>query len=300
MSSGNLTADRRFAYARMLHESGDAVAAAEVIAQALELVPNWAEGRFALGEAHVAAGHVPAAISEYRIYLTLDPSDSMGAIARLALLQAAAPPPELPHAYVARLFDEYAPRFDRSLVDRLLYRAPQAIANALDELYPYRNFTRALDLGCGTGLAGAVLRSRVKWLEGVDLSPGMISYARQKTIYDHLAVGSLEAYLTARGSCFDLIVAADVFVYCGVLGPVFAAVRSRLAADGVFAFSLQRSDSGDFVLGSEQRFSHSRTYVSACAGEAGFSVVRLQDGVFRTEKSADVPGLLAILRPMRA
>jgi predicted TPR repeat methyltransferase len=35
-----------------------------------------------------------------------------------------------------------------------------------------------LDLGCGTGLAGAAFRPQVDWLVGVDLSPGMIAEAR--------------------------------------------------------------------------------------------------------------------------
>ncbi len=37
MSSGNLNADRRFAYAQSLREEGDLVAAADMLAQALEL-----------------------------------------------------------------------------------------------------------------------------------------------------------------------------------------------------------------------------------------------------------------------
>ena len=48
-------------------------------------------------------------------------------------------------------------------------------------------FGTMLDLGCGTGLAGEAFRPHVDWLEGVDLSPGMIAQARKKTIYDRLA-----------------------------------------------------------------------------------------------------------------
>ena len=38
---------------------------------------------------------------------------------------------------------------------------------------------------------------------------------------------------------FDLIVAADVLVYVGDLGPLFAIVETALTADGLFAFSVE-------------------------------------------------------------
>src|SRR3954464_4617401 len=100
MSSGNLTADRRFAYAESLRAAGDSAGAAEVIAQALELAPNWAEGHFALAEALAEAGRRDEATEAYREYLALDADDSMGAGARLALLGAQAAPSGLPPAYV--------------------------------------------------------------------------------------------------------------------------------------------------------------------------------------------------------
>jgi len=43
-SSGDVIADRRADYARMLAESGDPAAAAELMEQALELAPAWAAG----------------------------------------------------------------------------------------------------------------------------------------------------------------------------------------------------------------------------------------------------------------
>ncbi len=49
----------------------------------------------------------------------------------------------LPPAYVARLFDDYAPRFDRHLTQTLGYRGPELIVSALD-----------------SGGAGAPLRAR--------------------------------------------------------------------------------------------------------------------------------------------
>ncbi|MGZ3341913.1 MAG: tetratricopeptide repeat protein, partial [Reyranella sp.] len=136
MSSGNLTADRRFAYAESLRAAGDAAGAAEVIAQALELAPNWAEGHFALAETLAECGRKTDAVDAYRAYLELDADDSMGAGARLALLGVDAAPAALPQAYVARLFDQYAGRFDTALTEGLRYRAPLLLREAIVKAAP--------------------------------------------------------------------------------------------------------------------------------------------------------------------
>jgi predicted TPR repeat methyltransferase len=59
-------------------------------------------------------------------------------------------------------------------------------------------FGRALDLGCGTGLAGAAVRPFCDWLIGVDASPGMIAQARHKQIYNDLEVGEVAAFLSVQ------------------------------------------------------------------------------------------------------
>jgi predicted TPR repeat methyltransferase len=297
MSSGNLTADRRFEYGRMLREIGDPAGAADVIAQALELAPAWPEGHFALAEALAEANRKADAIAAYRAYLGLDPTDSMGAVIRLGLLDPAAVPTALPEAYVRRLFDDYAPRFDDALVERLAYRAPEALRAAVDGLFPGRAYKAMLDLGCGTGLAGAAFRPVTQWREGVDLSERMVTEAKRKAIYDHLAVGDMIAHLANADRRFDLIIAADVLVYLGALDGLFHAARQKIADDGIFAFTVQRTEAADFRLGQEHRYSHSRAYITACAKSAGFTVAALDDGAFRQEKGVDVPGLLAILRP---
>jgi len=292
MSSGNLDADRRFTYAQGLRQDGDHAAAADVFAQALELTPGWAEGHFALAEALADAGRREDAIDAYRTYLALDAADSMGAGARLHLLGAAGRPQILSGAYVRRLFDEYAARFDQALVGRLQYRAPQILRAALGE----RTFDRAFDLGCGTGLVGEAIRDICTWLGGVDLSPAMTQAAARKAIYDHLETADMLAALERIEPC-DLMIAGDVLVYCGDLVPVFTAVRAKLHPSGVFALTLQHSEGDDYVLGAEHRFSHTSEYVTRTALACGFTVDKVETAVCRQEKGVDVPGLLVVLSP---
>ena len=75
-----------------------------------------------------------------------------------------------------------------------------------------------LDLGCGTGLAGAAFRPLAARLDGVDLSPAMIEKARaQDTSMTISIVADLETALSAPGPAYDLILAADTLVYLGDL-----------------------------------------------------------------------------------
>ena len=56
--------------------------------------------------------------------------------------------------YVRRLFDQHAPEFDTALVERLDYRGPELLLDAVRTIagVPLR-LGSVLDLGCGTGLA---------------------------------------------------------------------------------------------------------------------------------------------------
>ena len=136
LASGDLIAERRFAYARAAAKEGDWSTAAELFEQALEPAPHWAAAWFALGEAREKLGALDAAAQAFRETLVADPTDAQGATARLALIGRGAAPAGLPQAYVARLFDDYAPRFDRHLTKNLGYRAPALIAEALSALAP--------------------------------------------------------------------------------------------------------------------------------------------------------------------
>jgi predicted TPR repeat methyltransferase len=215
-------------------------------------------------------------------------------MARLALMGQGDAPRALPQAYVARLFDDYAPRFDKHLTKNLGYRAPALIAEALSAVASGRRFASALDLGCGTGLMGEALRDRVDHLVGVDLSGAMIAKARERGLYDRLAVGDAAALMRERQGIFDLIVAADSLVYVGDLAPLFAAVGTTLTADGLFAFSVETYKGDGFKLEPTMRFAHSRSYIEATAREAGFVSLLIQSASTRREAGANAPGLICV------
>jgi predicted TPR repeat methyltransferase len=297
LACGDPIVDRRYAYARAAAGDGDWAAAADVLEQALERAPAWPPALFALGEAREKLGEREGAVSAFRACLAADPADAMGAAARLTLLGEGEPARDLPAAYVARLFDDYAPRFDRHLVDGLAYRGPARIAEAIESAAPGRRFTRALDLGCGTGLAGQALRASVARLEGIDLSPVMLAKARERAIYDALATADVVEHLKKFTTAFDLIVAADVLVYFGDLSPLFAAVAAALVPGGLFAFTLENfteTARDDYRLSATMRFAHARGYVEARAAAVGLAPLVLAAASTRREAGADAQGLVAV------
>lgn len=281
----------------MLKARGDLGDAVSLYREALALAPQWAEAHFALAEALEALSRHQEACAHYTNYLRFAETDILGAEIRLALLGGAPVPAVLPEPYVRTLFDQYADRFDEALVTGLEYRAPFLLRDAVDRVRPSPpGGERVLDLGCGTGLAGEAFRHRAAWLAGVDLSPGMIGMAARKAVYDDLREAEAIHALTRRTMRFDIVVAADVLVYMGDLAPLFGAVRAALLPDGLFAFSVQRTDADNFVLGRECRYSHRPDYIRQVALAAGLTVLALDSAVCRMEAGNAVPGLIGVLQ----
>ncbi|HTH97177.1 MAG TPA: methyltransferase domain-containing protein [Stellaceae bacterium] len=298
-SSGDLNADRRADYAEMLFADGDHAAAAELLLGALELTPQWAMGWFRLGEMQQAAGASDLAAQAWRVSLQLDPTDRQGAALYLQLIGKAPASDALPSAFVETLFDHYAGSFDESLVDKLGYRLPELLDQAIRTARPGR-FPLALDLGCGTGLMGQRLRPIAGRLEGYDISTGMLKRARAKGVYDFLGKADLQDFSYA-GPKAELVTVADVFIYVGALDGMVKTIAGLLAEDGLLAFSVERlSGSGDFVLLSSRRYAHSETYVREILAANGFSILSLETTVIRQDRREPVDGLVVVAGKVHA
>lgn len=301
-SSGDLIADRRLNYGQIFLREGDRAAAIELFEQAIDRAPAWPDAHFALGAARRDIGDRAGAAGAFRHCLRLDPDDGLGASLALAEIDAMATIDVAPPAYVKALFDAYAEDFDKALVERLSYSTPQTLAKAIRAARSVSGrWGRALDLGCGTGLAGEAILADVAWLEGVDLSGGMIEAAKAKGVYDQLETADILTALHRRETNYDLILAADVLIYFGDLSKPIEGVAARLTGGGLFAFSVEKGDGGDWAVQSSLRFAHGADYVVRTVKAAGLEIVSLEETVLRTDRGADVTGLLVVARkPARA
>jgi predicted TPR repeat methyltransferase len=300
LPSGNLIADRRFEWARDLAAKGDLAAAADLLTQALELAPLYASAWFALGEIREKLNDRDCAIAAFREAVQADPRDHHGATLHLIRL-GAQPAAAMPEFYVRALFDGYAPDFDRALTVGLGYRAPELLLRAMRAAHPGTpmKFDSALDLGCGTGLAGTAFRPFCDWLVGVDLSPAMLALARPKGIYDRLVESEILTLLADEAAAkarFHLILAADVFMYLDDLAPVLKAAAAVLTPSGSIAFSVETHDGDGVTLRDTLRYAHGTAHVRAALAAAGLTLVSFDSAATRTEKGSPVPGLIVVAR----
>ena len=304
LSSSVALADRRADYARMLAGNGEHAGAAELMEQALELAPEWPAGWFQLAGYREKSGDAPGAVIALRRVLLLDPGDMLGAGLRLGLLGAEPMPPQPPSRYVEALFDDYAGRFDASLVEALDYRVPRKLAALLTRIADRpAGFALAVDLGCGTGLVGRELRDRVDRLEGFDLSDNMLAKAGEKAIYDYLGRADL-SLPACRSGVFaenlppgraDLATAADVMIYLGDLENLFLLVSGLLAPGGLFAFSVEDSREAEgFALLPSMRYAHSAAYIEALIERHGFAPLDREYTTLRKDGAEMVTGILFV------
>lgn len=297
-SSGDLMADRRFEFARDLQLKGDLPAAADLIEQAIELAPNFTSAWFTLGEIRAQLGERDKAIAAFRKSREADPDDKHGAhlhLIRLGDEQLS----EMPKAYVQALFDQYAPRFEHVLVNDLGYRAPSLIFKAVVAARVAAKkpalFKRAIDLGCGTGLAAAAFAKQVDHFVGIDLSPGMIKQARATGLYAELEVADMIEGLRGKDDASaNLVVAADAFVYLSDLAPVLIEAQRVLASGGVLAFTLETHGGNGIVLGEGLRYAHSAPYARAAIAMDGLKLLTLEPASPRVENNEPVSGLVVV------
>jgi predicted TPR repeat methyltransferase len=218
----------------------------------------------------------------------------------LAALGRGPTPSSAPAAYVRALFDGYADDFETHLVGTLRYRAHEHVAQTalLGECVAQRGAASALDLGCGTGLCGALLRPHVQWLGGIDVSTSMVNAARRRGVYDVVTHSELVEHLQATPLRHDLVVCADTFIYLGDLSPAFAGVRRVLQDGGRFVFSVERADDSlAYTLTTQLRYGHSERYLRELAVAHGLILSSLRPVELRKEHGRAVGGLVVACHP---
>jgi predicted TPR repeat methyltransferase len=294
----------------------------------LALQPQHAEAWFRLGQLQQRQGRLDAALASLDRALAMTPglaaawtqrgsllkdmgrraeataaferAIELGADAELnrfflASLGAQPSPATAPPAYVQALFDDYADGFDEHLVDVLGYQAHRQLVTPLAGLQA-QAFASALDLGCGTGLCGPLLRPIVRRLTGLDLSQAMLDQAAARGVYDRLLKADLVDYLQSTTDHHDLVVSADVFIYVGELDAVFAGVARVLRPGGVFCFSVEQAeDDRPVALTAQLRYAHSLPYLQGLAQHHGMHMLRSAAEPIRQHRTQSIPGLYVYL-----
>ena len=294
MTSGDLAADRRFGHARDLQASGDLIAAADLLRQAIERAPDFASAWFALGHVSELLNQHGDAIAAFREAVRTDTSDRHGASLRLMRL-GAVPLAAMPQDYVATLFDQYADRFEQSLIGDLGYRGPAILFEAVKAVSDPMRFRRAIDLGCGTGLAARAFTEHVGEFIGLDLAPQMVAKARMTGLYASMIVADMIAGLRAQSDAsLDLVLAADAAVYLSDIRPLAIEAARVLTPNGVLALTVETHPGNGVILGRGLRYAHGAKHVCDALKSADLALQRLDDLSARNEDGVAVPGLVVV------
>jgi predicted TPR repeat methyltransferase len=180
--------------------------------------------------------------------------------------------------------------------DDLEYKGPERLFDGIKAALGERSGLRVLDLGCGSGFAGVVLKSISARLIGIDLSPDMIELARKRAIYDVLEVAEITDWLDRTSEHFDLISCCDCLIYFGDLKRITAAAAKRLKPGGIFALTTESGPAFPFRITDTGRYEHHPEHIREAAAAAGLSVTHLEQAFLRLEYGAEVTGAYAVLR----
>lgn len=203
-------------------------------------------------------------------------------------------PDQAPEDVTRGLFDRYASRFDSHLVGVLKYRLPKIFSARILELYPDRKLN-ILDLGCGTGLVGAALGPIEGYFVGVDLSLPMLEEAKKHGVYSRLHhVNLLDALAATDEAEYEVIIAADVFIYLGALDAAINGAFKVLRPGGHLFFSVEAGpdDGPDFSVEKSMRYTHARRYIQQLMHSAGFVSTTFEDTDLRMEQNTPIHGLI--------
>jgi predicted TPR repeat methyltransferase len=298
-------------------------AAAEALEKALALSPKEAPLWLTLGQVSLRLGNVKNALHAFDRALQEDPDcapawSERGSLMRelqhleeaarcfekalalggdaelngyyLASVRAGDMPMTPPRRYVEALFDDYAANFQSHVVETLGYRGFEVLLKPL--LDTGKRYRHVLDLGCGTGLCGTLIAPQADIVDGVDVSSAMLDEARKLGVYRELIHAELGEFLAATALRFDLILAADVFIYVGDLTAVFRSARRILELGGCMAFTVELAKTGqDIQLLPSLRYAHSEAYIRRLADEARFTCVHFTEAPIRHDQTTPIMGL---------
>ncbi|NCG06811.1 MAG: methyltransferase domain-containing protein [Gammaproteobacteria bacterium] len=138
-----------------------------------------------------------------------------------------------------QVYDGWADRYDRELLEDWGYTSPQKAVHLLLEAMA-SNDLAVLDAGCGTGLVGVLLKEAgISSLTGIDYSPGMLAEAERKGVYDTLHTIDMNNPLTLPSDSFDAVTCIGTFTSTHVKPQAVTELARVTRSGGVLVFTVR-------------------------------------------------------------
>ena len=253
--------------------------AANLLLNALKLSPEIEEISINLSEtiALLARTQVQKAKSYAKRWLELCPNNIF-AQKQIATLQGEYF--ENNHLYSERLFDNFADNYEL-VMQNLGYSAALAVGRIVGNEQAV-----IVDLGCGTGLMGKVLKNPQRTLIGVDVSQKMLDKAKDKNFYSKLIKDDIVHYLTFNHD-FDVAIMADVVGYLQNFETVIQLLRKK-----IIVFTIETSKENRYEVDNSGRYKYNPDYIEKLLQENGFKSIYREDIVLRKEAGENVCGVI--------
>ncbi|MBI2791999.1 MAG: tetratricopeptide repeat protein [Gammaproteobacteria bacterium] len=275
--------------------------------QVLSQKPDHGNSHHNLATIYLHQNKRDQALTHYQEALRIEPNNKtaahlIDALKGKTLIEGA------PVEYTRALFDQYAYSYDSHVKNHLHYLVPQLLRQAIA---PFVNQSqepwKILDIGCGTGLCAPLFADIAGKLIGVDISENMIEVARAHGGYYKLYVMDILTFLERGANEFDVVIAADVFVYFGGLEKVFAGCHRVLKSNGLFTFSIELlmdleskadPEHPDFQLRKTGRYAHHPEYIERLTTTLGYKIEFQKSENIRYQDDEPVVGNVYVLRKL--
>ena len=285
---------------KLYSDNNDRVNAYACYLRVLEINPQYAPAHNQLGDYYREEQQHQKANEHYHRCLGLLETDLYGVKLKLAHFENGELQKRSPDKLIVESYEAKASNWDQDVNRATMeFLGPKIINTELDRLH--KNIDRLdklniLDLGCGTGLCGEYLQPLSACLDGVDLSPHMLSMAKKKNLYNNLHCKEILEFLQNSDSSYDLITASGVIIFFGELEKLHKLIARQLNHNGIFIYTTYISKTADIDIRSNLHFSHSEKYLRECANHASLNIEVIQEVIHEYDYGEAQKGYLVTLR----
>jgi len=238
-------------------------------------------------------GERKSAIDIYQNCLLIYPEDDISKIA-LSTLGIGAIPNRIPDTILQHIFDKNAHLYEENMLS-LDYTSHEKVSEAVLSFKSTSDGEMIiLDMGCGTGLLGQILKPHNVIIQGVDISKKMLEIARSKNIYDMLFCEEILSFIENTIVSYDIVAASNTVMYFGNLVDLLKPLTTILKKGGLFVFDYELFVGDGFDLHTGGRYSHSPEYVKKSLLNNGFFIKSSNEFIMREQAGKPVSANLLV------
>ena len=222
----------------------------------LKLKPDFAPAHYHLARCHLFNLDFDKAKTELNLALSLDPNLKVAEYRLNLVNHTIGGNEDIPTQVIREDYNSLAQNYEDYMINRLKYNAPETLVKAIEKYLTNidKDNINALDLGCGTGLVGAFIRSEVaiKSLIGIDISANMLDLAKELVIDGESVYNMTKEHdfydLKQITGKLNLITACMSLGYVHDLQKIFAEIELLIDKKSILGLVVLKSTDHDIMF----------------------------------------------------